>query len=187
MVLGDGRNIFRSLSCVSYKNNVPIWYVPQLITSNLTDTTFMIVGAGLLFICIYQKRQPTITSGAFQVYGYFAGIMVLNLLSLLPIPDKAYDNRFPFTHYANSFWVLVFALLTYVTLVTSVHLYYAENLVFRRPHLHQLVKKLFSSGYPKEPVRSGNQFGIIFLAVSLWIYHASNCCKLCLHYLLCCK
>ena len=53
------------------------------------DTTFMITAAALLFICIYQKRQPTITSGAFQAYGYIAGIMILNVLSLLPIPDKA--------------------------------------------------------------------------------------------------
>jgi len=59
------------------------------------DTTFMMMGAGLLFITVYQKRQPTITSGAFQVYGYFAGILSLNVLSLLPIPDKV-------------FWIVVF-------------------------------------------------------------------------------
>jgi len=112
------------------------------------DTTFMIMGAGLLFICIYQKRQPTITSGAFQAYGYFAGIMVLNLLSLLPIPDKA-------------FWILVFLLLTYVSLVTSVYLYYAENLVLQKSRLFPLLRRALTCGPPKDKFR----FAFIMLGI----------------------
>ena len=34
--------------------------------------TFMIIGAGLLFISIYQKRLPTFTGGAFKGNAFYA-------------------------------------------------------------------------------------------------------------------
>ena len=53
------------------------------------DKLFTFVGNFFVGKLKYQKRQPTTLPGVYQVYSYFAGIIFLNLISLVQPPQES--------------------------------------------------------------------------------------------------
>jgi hypothetical protein len=78
--------------------------------------------------------------------------MALCVLSLLPIPDKL-CVPFGILLTVLSFWLVVFILLVYSSIVASVHLYYAERVQFNRDYCSKLRIRACSPGIPKDLVR----------------------------------
>ncbi|KAF2073456.1 hypothetical protein CYY_005241 [Polysphondylium violaceum] len=81
------------------------------------DTTFMLIGSGLLFFTVHQKRHATFTAGAFKAFSFFALFIFFNFLSLTNIN-------------AYVFWTLFFLLFGYISIVGSAYLLAHRRLVF---------------------------------------------------------
>eukprot|EP01119_Soliformovum_irregulare_P014574 TRINITY_DN3989_c0_g1_i1.p1 TRINITY_DN3989_c0_g1~~TRINITY_DN3989_c0_g1_i1.p1 ORF type:complete len:383 (+),score=72.15 TRINITY_DN3989_c0_g1_i1:324-1472(+) len=103
------------------------------------DTTFMIIGSVLLFIAIYQKRQPTIIAGPFRVYSLLGGIILLNVVSL--VFDRQGSGSI-------IFWVIVMIVLAWVSLIGSLYLYHFERVSFGRKSLK---RAWFHIRHPSRP------------------------------------
>jgi len=50
------------------------------------DTSFMLIGTGLMFIAVFQKRHPTTAPGAVRVFVFFALLILISFLALTDIP-----------------------------------------------------------------------------------------------------
>ncbi|KAM9969045.1 hypothetical protein ACTFIW_000128 [Dictyostelium discoideum] len=73
------------------------------------DTTYMLIGSGLLFFALHQKRHATLTAGAFKAYGFFSLFIFFNFLSLTNINIYA-------------FWVMFVIVFGYVSIIGSSYL-----------------------------------------------------------------
>ncbi|KAM9994879.1 hypothetical protein ACTFIY_001068 [Dictyostelium cf. discoideum] len=73
------------------------------------DTTYMLIGSGLLFFALHQKRHATLTAGAFKAYGFFSLFIFFNFLSLTNINIYA-------------FWVIFVIVFGYVSIIGSSYL-----------------------------------------------------------------
>jgi hypothetical protein len=104
------------------------------------DTTFMIIGSGLLFITLYSKRQPTLISGPFKIFGFFALIILLNIAALANIKTWI-------------FWSLVIVLFSYISLAGSIHLYYYEKLVLDMEHFGRFFHRILYPSKPRDKLR----------------------------------
>jgi hypothetical protein len=84
------------------------------------DTTFMFAGALLLFVCIYQKRQHSLSPGPFCTFSMLVIVIILNFLSLVSFPPYV-------------FWPIVFVLWTYFSLFGSYHMLYHHRMPICKP------------------------------------------------------
>ncbi|KYQ92937.1 transmembrane protein [Tieghemostelium lacteum] len=90
------------------------------------DTTFMLIGSGLLFFTLHQKRHATYTAGAFKAFTFFSLFIFFNFLSL--------TNINPYV-----FWALFMILFAYISIFGSAYL-----LAHRRLGLNPSVTVLWS-------------------------------------------
>jgi hypothetical protein len=81
------------------------------------DATFMLIGSGLLFITLYQKRHPTFSTGAFKAFGFFGTFVFLDFLSLTMMPPVL-------------FWSAVSLCFAYISWAGSAHLYLQRRVGF---------------------------------------------------------
>lgn len=120
------------------------------------DTTFMIIGSGLLFITVFQKRHPASAPGAVRVFIFFAFIVFINFLALSNIPTPV-------------LWTIVFVVLIAVGLVGAAHIYNHRKLP-----LSTVIKNCIYFWPPYEPGRlvmvmlglSVSAVGLIVSAIS---------------------
>jgi hypothetical protein len=57
------------------------------------DTTFMVIGTGLMFITVFQKRHPTTAPGAVRAFVFFALLILISFLALTDIYVEMYVPR----------------------------------------------------------------------------------------------
>eukprot|EP01111_Echinosteliopsis_oligospora_P013200 TRINITY_DN4672_c0_g1_i2.p1 TRINITY_DN4672_c0_g1~~TRINITY_DN4672_c0_g1_i2.p1 ORF type:complete len:377 (+),score=45.68 TRINITY_DN4672_c0_g1_i2:530-1660(+) len=88
------------------------------------DTSFMLIGGGLLFTTLYQKRHATMTSGAFKTFGFFAAFILLGFISLVNPPATR-----PFQALVG-FWMIVCVVFAFVSIAGSVYLYKEDTVVW---------------------------------------------------------
>lgn len=105
------------------------------------DTTFMTIGAALLFVTMHQKRQPTIISGSFR------GILLILLFTCSlrvawssDIVECTLSCKY-FCSYVvmiliflllSRFWLFVILIMTYVSIIGSLYIYYMGNVQINR-------------------------------------------------------
>jgi hypothetical protein len=124
----------------------------------------MLVGAVLLFVTIYQKRQHSFAPGPFRTFGLLVILVFLNFFSLIQVPPFVYLNIHKVTKkkserrerereklslwvhscvwlaFLFSFWFSVFLLWTYYSLLGSYFVLYRHRIPFCNPR--KLVKAL---------------------------------------------
>ncbi len=54
------------------------------------DTTFMVIGTGLMFVTVFQKRHPTTAPGAVRAFVFFALLILISFLALTDIYVEMY-------------------------------------------------------------------------------------------------
>eukprot|EP00026_Physarum_polycephalum_P007063 Phypoly_transcript_07116.p1 GENE.Phypoly_transcript_07116~~Phypoly_transcript_07116.p1 ORF type:complete len:415 (+),score=10.89 Phypoly_transcript_07116:84-1328(+) len=116
------------------------------------DTTFMLIGAGLLFIALYQKRHGAIITGAFRAYGFFAAFIFLQFLSLTRIP-------------AAVFWVIVSIVFAHISWSGSAHLYAQRRLSFSKDNVMALLSTFL---HPRSVHDKPRFFSLLFANVLSW-------------------
>jgi len=104
------------------------------------DTTFMTIGAALLFISLHQKRQPTAISGAFRAYGWLGALILLNVISLINIS-------------APIFWMIVLIIMTYVSVTGSFYLYFYEPVRIDKSILERIGYHVTHPSWPRDKLR----------------------------------
>ncbi|EGG19509.1 transmembrane protein [Cavenderia fasciculata] len=73
------------------------------------DTTYMLIGSGLLFFTLHQKRHATLTAGAFKSFAFFALFIFINFLSLTNINVYV-------------FWILFIIVFGYISITGTCYL-----------------------------------------------------------------
>jgi len=81
------------------------------------DTTFMFIGAALVFLSLYQKRHQDKIPGAFKTYGFMWLIILANTLSLAGLV----------TGLEVVFWIFIYILILYILFLSSINIYYSSN------------------------------------------------------------
>ncbi|PRP72989.1 hypothetical protein PROFUN_14652 [Planoprotostelium fungivorum] len=119
------------------------------------DTTFMVIGASMLFLALYQKRQPTLL-----VYTSFAIVILFNTAALLPIS-------------AVTFWIIVLVLWTYLSILGSYSMYFYKRIRYDRNMLYSLFFQITHPALPAEKVRFlfitiGNGINYTLLGWATW-------------------
>jgi hypothetical protein len=114
------------------------------------DTTFMLVGGVLLFVTIYQKRQHSLAPGPFRTFGLLVVLVFLNFFALIRVPPYF-------------FWVVVFLLWTYYTLLGSYHILHRHRLP-----LCSLLK--FIKALRRKPKKSDKARYILIIVVNVITY-----------------
>jgi len=129
------------------------------------DTTFMIIGSALLFMTLYQKRQPTIISGPYKTFGFFGGLIFMNVISLL-FDQEGAESRL--------FWAIVLVGLTWISINGSIHLYYFERLQFDRDSILAVISRILRPSRPRAPLRFA---AILFANMMNYAYTISTAIK----------
>lgn len=112
----------------------------------------MLIGSGLLFIALYQKRHGFIITGAFRAYGFFAAFIFLEFLSLTRIP-------------AAVFWVIVSIVFAHISWSGSAHLYAQKRLSFTKANVVALLSKI---RHPYSIYDKPRFFCLLFANVLSW-------------------
>jgi len=122
-----------------------LYHVCPNATNFQFDTTFMLIGSSLLFICLYQRRHATLVSGPFRAYSFVVLFIFLTFLSLQEIIPAL-------------FWVIVLVIILYISVTGSIYIYlykmYKYKLIFC-----VIWDRLRHRKRPSEPVR------VIFLII----------------------
>ncbi|KAL6069390.1 SID1 transmembrane family member 1 [Balamuthia mandrillaris] len=79
------------------------------------DTAFMLIGTGVLFITLFQKRHPTSAPGTIRAFLFFAFLILLTSLALTGIPLAV-------------FWTLTLVLLSPFYLQGTWQFYYHKKI-----------------------------------------------------------
>ena len=104
------------------------------------DTTFMFIGAILMFITIYQKRHYP--PYPMKIYSFIAFIVFLNILPLADISNN----------YEPIFWSLIFLIVAYIMIFGSIYIYYGKEYDIETSSfkvLYKNIKKLEYKDIPK--------------------------------------
>ena len=104
------------------------------------DTTFMFIGAILMFITIYQKRHYP--PYPMKIYSFIAFIVFLNILPLADISNN----------YEPIFWSLIFLIVAYIMIFGSIYIYYGKEYDIEASSfkvLYKNIKKLEYKDIPK--------------------------------------
>jgi hypothetical protein len=104
------------------------------------DTTFMFIGAILMFITIYQKRN--LAPYPMKIYSFVAFTVFMNIL-----PLSGLSNGFDAV-----FWGFIFLIMAYILVFGSIYLYYGKEYEFEFSSLQSLyhnVKNLKMKEIPK--------------------------------------
>ena len=104
------------------------------------DTTFMFIGAILMFITIYQKRN--LAPYPMKIYSFVAFAVFMNIL-----PLSGLSNGFDAV-----FWGFIFLIMAYILVFGSIYLYYGKEYEFEFSSLQSLyhnVKNLKMKEIPK--------------------------------------
>jgi hypothetical protein len=104
------------------------------------DTTFMFIGAILMFITIYQKRNAA--PYPMKIYSFIAFTVFMNIL-----PLSGLSNGFDAV-----FWGFIFLIMAYIMVFGSIYLYYGKEYEFEYSSLKSLyrnVKNLKMKEIPK--------------------------------------
>ena len=104
------------------------------------DTTFMFVGALLMCITIYQKRNYA--PFPFKIYSFIAFIVFLNIL---PLANLSND-------YEAIYWGFIFIFLSYFMIFGSIYIYYGKEYDFEVSSIKMIisnVKKMKIKDIPK--------------------------------------
>ena len=104
------------------------------------DTTFMFIGAILMFITIYQKRN--LAPYPMKIYSFVAFAVFMNIL-----PLSGLSNGFD-----AIFWGFIFLIMAYIMVFGSIFLYYGKEYDFEFNSIKSLynnVKNLKMSEIPK--------------------------------------
>ncbi|EGC34369.1 hypothetical protein DICPUDRAFT_79858 [Dictyostelium purpureum] len=119
------------------------------------DTTYMLIGSGLLFFTLHQKRHATLTAGAFKAFSFFSLFVFLEVISLSKINVYA-------------FWIIFTVVFGYVSVVGSSYL-----LAHKRMELNSsfgyLVKSLKRILHPSTIEDKSRFFSILFANVLSWV------------------
>lgn len=111
------------------------------------DTTFMVIGTGLMFITVFQKRHPTTAPGAVRAFIFFALLILISFLALTDI-------------YVEIVWTFTFTVLIIAGLLGDIHFYYHKRLPVRTV--------IYNITHPWPPTEPGRLIGILFVnALSL--------------------
>ena len=81
------------------------------------DTTFMFIGAALIFLALYQKRHQNKIPSAFRTYGFMWLVILANTLSLAGLV----------TGLEVVFWIFIYGLLLYTLILASINIYYSSD------------------------------------------------------------
>ena len=104
------------------------------------DTTFMFMGAILMFLTLYHKRHPA--PYPMKVYCFMAFSIFLNILPLSGLS----------TGFDAFFWGFVFLIICYIMIFGSIYIYYEKEYDFELESLSQLYsnfKKMTIKDMPK--------------------------------------
>ncbi len=104
------------------------------------DTTFMFIGAILMFITIYQKRN--LAPYPMKIYSFVAFAVFMNIL-----PLSGLSNGFDAV-----FWGFIFLIMAYILVFGSIYLYYGKEYEFEFSSLQSLyhnIKNLKMKEIPK--------------------------------------
>ncbi|EFA82541.1 transmembrane protein [Heterostelium album PN500] len=118
------------------------------------DTTYMLIGSGLLFFTVHQKRHATFTAGAFRAYSFFAMFIFLNFLSLTAISGYI-------------FWSIFFILFAYISISGSGYLLAHKRLSIN-PSVSVLWNYVKKIRHPSEVEDKPRLFAIILAFVLNW-------------------
>lgn len=103
------------------------------------DTTFMFIGAILMFITIYQKRHEA--PYPMKIYSFIAFIVFLNILPLADISNN----------YEPIFWGFIFLILAYIMIFGSIYIYYGKEYDFEISSMKALYSNIKSLEYRDIP------------------------------------
>ena len=103
------------------------------------DTTFMFIGAILMFITIYQKRHDP--PYPMKIYSFIAFIVFLNILPLADISNN----------YEPIFWSLIFLIVAYIMIFGSIYIYYGKEYDIEASSLKVLYKNIKKLEYKDIP------------------------------------
>lgn len=117
------------------------------------DATFMLIGAGLLFITLYQKRHPTFSTGAFRAFGFFGTFVFLDFLSLTGTPPAL-------------FWSAVSLCFAYISWAGSAHLYVQRRVKFSKNSLKWVWNMLLNPADIRDKVRF---YSLVFANMLSWV------------------
>jgi hypothetical protein len=81
------------------------------------DTTFMFIGASLIFLSLYQKRHQNKIPSAFKTFGFMWLIILANALSLTGLV----------TGLEVIFWIFIYVLILYILVMASINIYYSSD------------------------------------------------------------
>jgi hypothetical protein len=81
------------------------------------DTTFMFIGAALVFLSLYQKRHQDKIPDAFKTYGFMWLVILANTLSLTGL----------ITGLEVIFWIFIYILILYILIIGSINIYYSSD------------------------------------------------------------
>ncbi len=104
------------------------------------DTTFMFIGAILMFITIYQKRN--LAPYPMKIYSFVAFAVFMNILPLSGL-SSGFDAIF---------WGFIFLIMAYIMVFGSIYLYYGKEYEFEFSSLKSLynnVRNLKMKEIPK--------------------------------------
>ncbi|GAM20407.1 hypothetical protein SAMD00019534_035820 [Acytostelium subglobosum LB1] len=118
------------------------------------DTTYMLIGSGLLFFTIHQKRHATFTTGAFRAYAFFAIFIFLDFLSLTSIN-------------VYIFWTVFFLIFAYVSIAGSGYLLSHKRLQLN-PSVNALWIYLLQLRHPRTIDDKPRFFSILIALVLNW-------------------
>jgi hypothetical protein len=103
------------------------------------DTTFMFIGAILMFITIYQKRHDP--PYPMKIYSFIAFIVFLNILPLADISNN----------YEPIFWSLIFLIVAYLMIFGSIYIYYGKEYDIEVSSMKVLYKNIKMLEYKDVP------------------------------------
>ena len=103
------------------------------------DTTFMFIGAILMFITIYQKRHDA--PYPMKIYSFIAFVVFLNILPLADISNN----------YEPIFWGFIFLIIAYLMIFGSIYIYYGKEYDFELSSMKALVNNIKQLEYKDAP------------------------------------
>eukprot|EP01132_Coremiostelium_polycephalum_P001503 gene1503-1895_t len=120
------------------------------------DTTYMLIGSGLLFFTLHQKRHATFTAGAFKSFTFFAFFIFFNFLSLTNINVYV-------------FWGLFICLFGYISIVGSSYLL-AHKRLSLNPSFSIIWNNIKRLRHPSQMDDKCRFFSIIFANLFSWAF-----------------
>lgn len=96
------------------------------------DTTFMFIGAILMFITLYQKRHAA--PYPMKIYSFIAFAVFINIL-----PLSGLSNGFD-----AAFWSFIFLILCYIMIFGSIYIYYGKEYDVEISSLKIMIKNVKS-------------------------------------------